>query len=1030
MKAPRKVDTLQGQPGARHPAEQKCIAQLTLDASDDGLLLTRTDGAIVDVNAMSCRMLGRTREELLSMTVADVDVKFQMEEWLARIESLRARKRLRGETIHRAKDGRTYPVEFTTSLILSENREYVCCFSRDISERKRSEEDLRRDAAALRTLFHAAPVGVATLKERRILDVNEAFCSMFGWTRDTLIGQSTRCIYASDEVFEDVGRRAYPDVHSAPAIECLGRRSNGELFPLLVKGASSNGVNADDGIILTATDISQLRRSENELRRSNRQLRMLIDCNQALFRATNEVELLQLVCSVIVEEGGYALAWVGYVEDGGARRIRLVTQAGPGESYLDDLSASGEDREGSSNLAWEVLNTLSPRAVQITDEHLVSQSLRARAQKHGYQAVCGLPLLGDGNAFGVLFIYSSTPGSFDQKELALLTELAGDLAFGLCGLRAREERDNVHRLLTESEERFSKAFQLSPAALVISEIDSGKLVYVNAAAEEKLERPRCELIGRTAMELGIWPDRSMRDRVIHAIKAHGEAKDLPIQIVSKSGRIREAIYSGVPITIGGHTLMLSLVVDVTENRLAERALQESEERYRRLVATVPDMIVLTDLDGTIRLVNEEGFVKRHVIPNLSMVGRNILDFIAPEDRDRADRNTKRRLQQSLGPQEYRLLLGKDHCLDCEINGEVLRDAQRMPIGMVYVIRDISDRKHAEEVLRTSEKRFREVAANSGEFIWEIDIAGLYTYASPIAEAMFGYTPEELVGKIHFYDLYPAELRDGLKDQRVGSLTGGSDRQSSIDEKVRKDGTRILTQTSVVPIVDDSGNVVGVRGSSIDVTQQIRAQEQLKQSLHEKEIMLKEIHHRVKNNMQVISSLLSLESQRLTDPHVRELFGESMNRIRTMALVHEKLYRSGSLAAIEFDEFLTSVASDLQRYYSVHGVACKVEAEHLSLAIDTAIPCGLIANELVSNALKHAFTGRSSGNVLIRLRRLEEGVLELTVADDGVGFPSTVDFRKLTSMGMTLITALSAQIDGTMRMERNGGTQFILTIPGH
>jgi two-component sensor histidine kinase len=208
-----------------------------------------------------------------------------------------------------------------------------------------------------------------------------------------------------------------------------------------------------------------------------------------------------------------------------------------------------------------------------------------------------------------------------------------------------------------------------------------------------------------------------------------------------------------------------------------------------------------------------------------------------------------------------------------------------------------------------------------------------------------------------------------------------------------------------------------------------AEEQIRASLREKEIMLKEIHHRVKNNMQVISSMLNLELQRNADPAVHALFVESINRIRTMALVHERLYRSGTFTAVEFKGFLTQVAADLHRFYNVQGVESRVEAEDLSLGIDLAIPCGMLVNELLSNALKHAFVGRSSGLVTVRLRRLIDGLLELMVEDSGVGIPEGDALRDVSSVGMTLVNALVTQIDGKMTIERNNGTKFTITFAG-
>jgi PAS domain S-box-containing protein len=213
----------------------------------------------------------------------------------------------------------------------------------------------------------------------------------------------------------------------------------------------------------------------------------------------------------------------------------------------------------------------------------------------------------------------------------------------------------------------------------------------------------------------------------------------------------------------------------------------------------------------------------------------------------------------------------------------------------------------------------------------------------------------------------------------------------------------------------------------DVTEQKRAQEQLLLSLKEKEIMLREIHHRVKNNLQIVSSLLSLQAPTLKDPRAIDLFRDSQNRIRSMSLVHENLYQLENLAKVDFKEYLRNVTADLVRMYNVPGVAASVEADNVHLEIDTAIPVGLIVNELLSNALKHAFKGRSGGSVEVILRKSVDSVVELTIADDGVGLPEGFDLQSVDSMGMHLIDGLARQIDGTLSVERDRGSRFVLSF---
>ncbi|TGL67878.1 response regulator [Leptospira kmetyi] len=212
----------------------------------------------------------------------------------------------------------------------------------------------------------------------------------------------------------------------------------------------------------------------------------------------------------------------------------------------------------------------------------------------------------------------------------------------------------------------------------------------------------------------------------------------------------------------------------------------------------------------------------------------------------------------------------------------------------------------------------------------------------------------------------------------------------------------------------------------EISDRERAEEALKNSLREKEVLLREIHHRVKNNLQIVSSILNLQSNYITDSKSFDLFEDAQSRIKSIALIHELLYQNKDLAQMDFKEYLYNLTTNLLRTYRVNSeINFVIEADPIFLSLDSAIHCGLIVTELVTNSLKYGFKGREKGNIYISIRNLEEGFV-LTVEDDGIGFPDDVDFSRTDSLGLQLVNILSEQIGATLTLEKSEGTKFKLT----
>ena len=320
-------------------------------------------------------------------------------------------------------------------------------------------------------------------------------------------------------------------------------------------------------------------------------------------------------------------------------------------------------------------------------------------------------------------------------------------------------------------------------------------------------------------------------------------------------------------------------------------------------------------------------------------------------------------------------------------------------------------------LRRSEEQFRRLSETTSEGI-AITEGGIIREVNEQATRMLGYEPNELVGR-PIMDVVAPESRELVK-----AMIGGQNSGTYEHLALRKDGSifPVEVRARMIPPEGSRARITAI----YDVTERKAAEKQVLDSLHAKEILLQEIHHRVKNNLQVVSSLLSLEAQRSSDEKTKSLFLETKNRIRSMALVHERLYRSPDVGRIDLGEYLRSMTEELVRSTAHEGLACSVDVEKVFLGVDAAIPCGLLAHELLSNALRHAFVGRETGKVEVTLRRTSEHQVELAVRDNGIGFPG--DFRTMTSMGMTLVNSLTAQIDGNVAMESHGGTRFTITLP--
>jgi PAS domain S-box-containing protein len=341
-----------------------------------------------------------------------------------------------------------------------------------------------------------------------------------------------------------------------------------------------------------------------------------------------------------------------------------------------------------------------------------------------------------------------------------------------------------------------------------------------------------------------------------------------------------------------------------------------------------------------------------------------------------------------------------------------------------------ERKRAEEALRESEERYRRLVENAPEVIYSLSAEdGTITLLNPAFERITGCSRAEWLGKPFMSIVHPDDL--GLAVETFQRVLRGEVIQPYELRILSRSGEYISGEFTSVPNIE-KGKVIGEFGIARDITERKRVEEKIKASLREKEVLLGEIHHRVKNNLQVISGLLDLQAASSGNPELTEMLHESQSRIRSMALIHEKLYDSKDFARIDLAGYARGLSQELFQAYRINPGEVDLIIQtggDVYVDINKAIPCGLILNELISNALKHAFSGDGAGTITVIIRKYDNKEIEIVVCDNGLGLPDDVDIRQPRSMGLHLVNGLvKNQLDGQIEVRRDNGTEFRIIFP--
>jgi len=581
-------------------------------------------------------------------------------------------------------------------------------------------------------------------------------------------------------------------------------------------------------------------------------------------------------------------------------------------------------------------------------------------------------------------------------------------------------RKRAEEVMHASEIRYRRLFETAQDGILILDAGTGQIVDANPFLINLLGFSHDQLLGKKLWEVGLFKDIAANKENFEELqrKEYIRYEDLPLE--TADGKHIDVEFVSNVYVVDNRKVIQCNIRDITDRKLAEEAKLASEIRYRRLFEAAQDGILILDAE-TGQIVEVNPFL-------ITMLGFSREQFLGKKLWEvglfkdiAANKENFEELQRKeyIRYEDLPLETADGKHIAAEFVSNVYEVNKKKVIQCN--IRNITDRKQAEEALRQKNEEVDGYFTHTLDLLSIADTAGHFRRLNKEWESALGYSLAEMEGK-HLLDfVHPDDMETSRK--AMSELGQGKQVLQFTNRYRHKDGSYRWIEWRSFPV----GNFI--YASARDVTERKKMTEQIKASLAEKETLLKEVHHRVKNNLQIIASLLNLQIRKTTDPLTIEALKDSQSRVRSMAIVHEHLYKGRDFSHINLENYIRALGKVIFSSYEAGnlGVRFDIDIHDIYVDTNTAIPLGLISNELITNSLKYAFHDKNDGKLSITATE-DPVALTFVVADNGSGMAPGITLVNQPSLGLQLVSSLTDQLNGTVAIDRTGGTKFTFRFP--